>query len=148
MTEIRPLHVLFIDDSIPDQEFLRVAFTKAFPDVLVTTASSGDEGMAVLRTAVPRLPADGPDIVLLDLKMPGKDGNQVLKEMRQEDGLRKIPVIMLTSSRLDEDISRAYDSGANAYIPKPPDALGYAVIAQELHRFFTETAVLPSGKRR
>jgi CheY-like chemotaxis protein len=82
-------------------------------------------------------------MILLDLKMPGMDGHEVLAMIKTDPHFRHIPVIILTSSRLEEDILRAYDIGANSYLPKPGDALGYSNIATELHRFWVETAILP-----
>src|SRR5688500_1505400 len=105
----------------------------------MAVASGGAKALAILSQAV----EDGslPDMVLLDLKMPGMDVHEVLASIKSSPRLRHIPTIVLPSSRLEEDISRAYDIGANCYLPKPEDALGYAVIAVELKRFWMDMAL-------
>jgi two-component system, chemotaxis family, response regulator Rcp1 len=140
MTQLR---VLYIEDSPADAEFVRAAFRRSAPEVGMTVASGGSKALAILSQGA----EDGtlPDLVLLDLKMPGMDGHEVLASIKSSPRLRHIPTIVLTSSRLEEDISRAYDIGANCYLPKPEDALGYAVIAVELKRFWMDMALLPRG---
>jgi len=144
MTEARKFSILYVEDSPADTEFVRTAFKKIAPDVELSVVDSGRAALAALNDHAAR--ATLPDIVLLDLKMPGMDGHEVLANIKQDARLRHVPVIVLTSSRLAEDIVRAYEVGANCYLPKPDDALGYQAVAEELRRFWMETVILPPGR--
>ncbi|MFA5943882.1 MAG: response regulator [Candidatus Thermoplasmatota archaeon] len=145
MTEPHRLRLLFVDDSPADREFLAMAFRRKFPAVDVKLAEDANSTMALLRGFGPNLQAQGPNLVLMDLKIPGKDGIAILKEIRADPALHHLPVVMLTSSRLEEDIARSYDAGANAYIPKPADALGYGDLAADIHRFWADVSLLPGA---
>ncbi len=143
MTPRERLRLLFVDDSVGDREFLAIAFRRQFPSVDVQLADSSASAMDVLRGFGPRFAAEGPNLILMDLKIPGKDGIAILKEIRADPVVHHVPVVMLTSSRLEEDIHRSYGAGANAYIPKPADANGYDDLARDLHRFWVDVSLLP-----
>jgi CheY-like chemotaxis protein len=143
MTEARRLRLLFVDDSPADREFLATAFRRKFPAIDVKLAEDSATTMALLRGFGPNLKAQGPNLILMDLKIPGKDGISILKDIRADPALHHLPVVMLTSSRLEEDIARSYDAGANAYIPKPADAIGYGDLATDIHRFWADVSILP-----
>ncbi len=140
MTEPRQFRLLYVEDSPADTEFVRLAFKRVASDTQLDVVDSGEKALALLRSPKPL-----PDMVLLDLKMPGMDGHEVLTAIKSDPRLHAVPVIILTSSRLEEDIARAYQVGANCYLPKPDDALGYQATATEVHKFWMRTALLPKG---
>jgi chemotaxis family two-component system response regulator Rcp1 len=112
-----PLEILLVDDSPADVRLTEEALLDSGIDHRLTVARDGVEAMARLRgSAAPR-----PDIVLLDLNLPLKDGREVLVEIKADPSLRRIPVAVLTSSQAEEDILRSYDLRANGYLIKPVD---------------------------
>jgi CheY-like chemotaxis protein len=86
-----------------------------------------------------------PDIALVDLNLPGRDGCAVIEAIRAEPRLQRLPVIVLTSSEADEDVARCYDASANAYLAKPTDPSEFVSLAKEIERFWFEKASLPAG---
>lgn len=145
MTPSKPASWLYVEDSMADSEFLTTAFRRESPAIHLTIVDSGAGAMALLLKGLES--GELPGLILLDLKMPGMDGHEVLSAIKRDPRLRSIPVVVLTSSRLDEDILRAYDIGANCYLPKPDDALGYNALARELSAFWADLALLPPGPR-
>ncbi len=117
--------VLIVEDNGDDRALLARAFRKAGVAVPVRFAVDGDEAMTALEESVadPLLPR--PAVVLLDLKLPRRSGFEVLGWMKAQPGLRRVPVVILTSSNENVDLQRAYDLGANSYLVKParPEAL-------------------------
>lgn len=116
--------ILLIDDNPHDLELALSAFGDAQADGVayeVEVAGSGEEAMARMQQALSGGPQALPDLVLLDLKMPQMDGLAVLDALRAEEGLRDIPVVMLTTSGEDRDIRDSYEHGASGYVIKPMD---------------------------
>ena len=87
-----------------------------------------------------------PGLVLLDLNLPGTDGREVLRILKLDPVLRKIPVIVLTTSSADQDIQRCYDDGANSYVQKPVDLQGFVLAMTRLKEYWFEVAILPKGE--
>ena len=116
---------LVIDDDETDVMVLREAFRSKGQAVDIRHAQSGDEGLAAMREAAP-------DLVLLDLKMPGTSGFEVLNAIRVDGALRRSKVIVFSSSQSRVDVREAYESAANAYITKPSSMSGYLDVAQSL----------------
>ena len=106
--------VLIIDDEPDDIELATIALNEARPDIDVKTALGGTTALALLRNGGRR-----PDLILLDMKMPGMNGIEVLREIRADDRLKEIPVVVVTSSPLKSDRARAIAAGASGYIQKP-----------------------------
>ncbi|MBI5197982.1 MAG: response regulator [Nitrospirae bacterium] len=111
----------------------------------IHVARDGEEALAVLRrreghAAVPR-----PDVILLDLNLPRKDGREVLSEIKRDPDLRKIPVVVLTTSKAEEDVLRAYELNANCYITKPVDLDQFIKVVQAIEDFWFTIVRLPSG---
>lgn len=126
-------HVLLVEDNAADVYVTRRAFARGRSAATLHVVGDGEEAMEFLRaegrwTAAPR-----PDYVLLDLNMPRKDGREVLSEVRGDPSLRRIPVVVLTSSAADTDLYEVYDLGANVVFTKPndPDVLTRIVVALE-----------------
>ncbi|MBP86681.1 MAG: hypothetical protein CMJ64_08195 [Planctomycetaceae bacterium] len=108
----------------------------------------GVHAMQFLRRQEPYFDVPRPDVVLLDLNMPRKDGHEVLEEIRSDVHLRRVPVMVLTTSEAAEDIDRAYDRATNCYVTKPVDLGGFIELMQALSRFTLDWAELPSAEGR
>lgn len=113
--------VLVVDDNPGDLELIRQAFRGVDALIVIETAHDGEQ--AIARLAASTLP-DGPprpDLIVLDLNLPRLDGREVLARIKADEALRRIPVVVMTSSMAEDDIVRSYDLGANCYIAKPLD---------------------------
>jgi CheY-like chemotaxis protein len=117
---------------------------KIFSDLHVV--GDGEEAMAYLRREGPYGNATRPDLIFLDLNLPRKDGREVLKEIKTDDGLKTIPVVVLTVSKAEEDILKSYDLHANCYITKPVDLEQFMKVAKTVQEFwFTIVKLPPKG---
>ncbi|HYS28597.1 MAG TPA: response regulator [Candidatus Limnocylindria bacterium] len=105
--------------------------------------ADGVGALAYLRRQEPFAGAVRPDLILLDLNLPGKDGREVLAEIKGDKDLRRIPVVILTTSRAEADIARAYDLHANAYVTKPLDIEQFITVVQSIEDFWLTTVRLP-----
>ena len=130
--------ILLVEDSAPDAMLIRQALLEAGVEGKVEVATDGEQAMARLR----RGPA--PDLMLLDLNMPRKDGRAVLAEMNEDDALREIPVIVLTTSSAPHDVRFAYRTCANSYIRKPLGLDRLIETARAIGDFWFQTATLPT----
>jgi len=137
------IQILLVEDNPGDVRLAREAFLEAGTPVEVTAVPDGIEALAYLRREVPYADAVAPDLILLDLNMPRKDGRQTLAEIKQDPALRAIPVLILTTSQAESDIARCYDLHANCYIAKPVDLDQFLSIVQSIERFWFDTAILP-----
>jgi len=117
----RPVHILLVDDSSGDIELTQYALLESGLDHNFHAVESGQDAMAFLRREEPYSDAPRPDLILLDLNMPGKSGHEVLEEIKSDGDLKSIPVVILTSSKAPRDISRAYANHANSYVAKSMD---------------------------
>jgi chemotaxis family two-component system response regulator Rcp1 len=113
------INILLVDDSVDDVEFTLAALRDTKLSNAVHVVSDGVEAMKYLRREGEFSAVERPSLVLLDLNMPKKDGREVLIEMKADPELRKIPVVILTTSQAEEDVVRSYDLHANCYISKP-----------------------------
>lgn len=111
--------ILLVEDNKDLQELGSRALAAAAPTAQVTLASNGKQALAQLAEASTRTTSKRPDLILLDLKLPGMDGTGVLEQMREDPAYRDVPVVVLSSCRSLGDIRRAYEAGANSYVPKP-----------------------------
>ena len=141
-----PITILLADDDHEDRELTRRALDVAGAAQDVRTVSDGDELMSYLRRRGPFAQADSaprPDLLLLDLRMPKKDGFECLLEIRLDPALRRLPVVILTSSRAEHDVERAYDLGVNSFITKSPTFFGLVDAMRAFTRFWFEVVSLP-----
>ncbi len=138
------MEILLVEDSPSDVRLIREALKETPISVKVTVASDGVEAMEYLHRT-----EDGsenrPDLVLLDLNLPRKNGREVLAEVKASPHLKQIPVLVMTSSRADEDINSAYSLNANCYITKPADLNEYVNIIRAIEDFWFFTATLPDS---
>ncbi len=131
--------ILLVEDSAPDAMLIRQALREAGLDADVEVVTDGVQALARLR----RGPA--PDLMLLDLNLPRKDGREVLAEMDCDDKMRRIPVIVLTTSSAPHDVAFAYGHCANSYVRKPLGLDRLVETARSIREFWLQTATLPSG---
>lgn len=133
--------ILVVEDSIDDFEATKRAFGKANLRNTINHKQSAEEALAYLRSDLEVLPG----IILLDLNMPGIDGRKALEIIKKTPHLKKIPVIVLTTSDDERDISACYELGANTYIQKPVDFDGLISAIKRLKEYWFEIALLPIG---
>ena len=142
----RPVQILLVEDSPADVRLTIEALKEAKISNQLSVASDGVEAMSFLRQEG-RTPRPRPDLILLDLNLPRKDGRQVLEEIKEDAGLRRIPVVVLTVSQAEEDVLRAYDLHANCYITKPVDFERFMEVVRQIEGFWlTWSSCRPTGE--
>ena len=139
----RPIDVLLIEDSDTDVLITRKSFQQSRMPVNLHVAKDGVEGMKFLRREPPYADAPVPDLILLDLNLPRKDGREVLAEIKSDEALKLIPVVVLTTSQAEDDRLRSYQLHANCYISKPVDFSGFAEIVSAIQDFWFRVVSLP-----
>jgi two-component system response regulator len=137
------VNILLVDDSADDVELTLTALEKTKFANNVNVVSDGVCAMQYLRQEGEYKNAQKPTLVMLDLNMPRKDGKQVLAEMKADQKLRQIPVVILTTSQAEEDIARSYDLGANCYVTKPVDLAQLIKVVQDIDQFWFGVVQLP-----
>ena len=138
-----PIEVLLVEDDPGDVLMTREAFTDNKVRNRLTVVSDGEEALAYLRRDPPYTDAVRPDLILLDLNLPRRDGREVLAEIKGDEALHQIPVVVLTTSQSDEDILRSYQLHANAYVTKPVDFDRFIEVVRQIDDFFLTVVKLP-----
>jgi chemotaxis family two-component system response regulator Rcp1 len=138
-----PIEVLLVEDSPGDVRLTREAFKDAKVHINLHVASDGAEAMAYLRREGSHATARRPDLILLDLNLPKKDGREVLKEIKESATLKSIPVVILTTSASETDILGSYQFHANCYITKPVDLAGFLTVVKSIDNFWLSVVKLP-----
>ena len=136
--------VLLVEDSAAEARLACEALKETSFAVRLHVATDGVEAMEFLRREGAHKEAPRPKLVLLDLNLPRKDGREVLRDIKADEDLRSIPVVVLTTSQAQSDISRAYELYANCYIQKPLELDGFIEIVKSIHRYWLQTAELPA----
>ncbi|MBW4420692.1 MAG: response regulator [Myxacorys californica WJT36-NPBG1] len=139
--------ILLVEDNRGDVRLIQEALKSTTAQCQVVVARDGMEAMAYLRQDGEYEEAMRPDLILLDLNLPKKDGREVLAEIKADPNLKHIPVVVLTTSRNDEDISKSYDLHVNCYISKSRNLPQLFKIVRGIEEFWLETATLPSEER-
>ncbi len=139
----KPVEVLLVEDNPGDVRLTKIALKEGKVINNLHVAQDGLEALAFLRREGPYAEAPVPDIVLLDLNLPGRDGRQVLADIKGDDRLKHIPVVILTSSQAEQDILRAYDLHANCYITKPVDLDQFINVVHSIEDFWLALVKLP-----
>jgi len=139
----RPVEILLIEDNPADVRLTQEALIEGKVLNNLTVANDGVEGLAVLRREGKHANVARPDIIFLDLNLPKKDGREVLMEIKQDDSLRRIPVVVLTTSRAEQDLLRTYDLHVNCYIVKPVDLDQFVTVVQSIEDFWFTVVKLP-----
>jgi CheY-like chemotaxis protein len=137
--------ILLVEDNPGDVELTREALLESKIHMHLNVVPDGVEALAFLRRAGQYAHAPRPDLILLDLNLPKKDGRTVLGEIKQDRSLRNIPVVILTSSQAEQDIVRAYDLHANCYVTKPVDLDQFISIVQSIEQFWLTVVKLPTA---
>jgi chemotaxis family two-component system response regulator Rcp1 len=138
-----PVEILLVEDNAGDIRLIQEAFKEGGFASRLSIARDGEQALAFLRREKPYTDSPRPVLILLDLHLPRKDGWEVLAEIKQEVGLRHIPVLVLSNSISTEDVHRAYDLNANCYIQKPPDLEKLVRVGRQIEAFWLGTVVLP-----
>src|SRR3984885_7422844 len=146
-TNAAAIEVLLVEDSPGDVRLTREAFKDAKVHINLHVASDGSEAMAFLGREGKHLNAPRPDLILLDLNLPKKDGREVLKEIKESPTLKSIPVVILTTSAAEADILRSYQLHATCYITKPVDLEGFATVVKIIDSFWLSAIRLPNDTR-
>ena len=142
----KPIEILMVEDDEGDVELALEALEDSKLVTNINIAKDGVEAMAYLRKEESFEKAVRPDVILLDLNMPRKNGREVLAEIKADKNLRDIPVIILTTSQVDEDVVKSYHLGANCYITKPVDFEQFVKVVKNIESFWFTIVKLPSRK--
>ena len=141
----RPIEILLVEDNPGDVRLTQEAFKEGKVRNKLHVVWDGIEAMAFLRREDKFADAPHSDLILLDLNLPKKDGREVLAEIKQDPDLKRIPVVILTTSKAEEDILRTYDLHANCYITKPVDLEQFIKVVKSIEEFWLTVVKLPSG---
>ena len=143
LSQTRPVEILLIEDCLSDATLTIEALRDGRIANNVARVADGVEAMAYLRRQCKYDGAIRPDLVMLDLNLPRKDGREVLEELKADAELKTIPVIVLTTSASDKDISRSYDLHANCFITKPVDYNQFTNVVRSIELFWLTVVTLP-----
>ncbi|MFA4901125.1 MAG: response regulator [Desulfobaccales bacterium] len=139
----RPIEILMVEDNPGDVRLTVEALKEAKVRNNFHTVEDGVEAMAYLRRQGPYAEAPRPDLVLLDLNLPKKNGREVLAEIKEDPELRRIPVVILTVSQAEQDILKSYNLHANCYITKPVDLDQFLEVVKSIENFWLTVVMLP-----
>lgn len=142
-TMFKPIEMLLVEDSPADVLITREALTQAKVWNVMHVVEDGVEAMAFLHREGAYKAAPRPDLIVLDLNLPRKNGREVLAEIKSDPALATIPVVVLTTSKADEDIFRAYDLHANCYVVKPLDFGNFVEVVRSIEHFWLSIVTLP-----
>jgi CheY-like chemotaxis protein len=141
--QAQPVEILLAEDNPGDVKLTEKALERGQVLNNLHVVSDGVEALSYLRQEGEYADAPHPDLLLLDLNMPRKDGKEVLREIKEDDDLRRLPVVVLTSSEAEEDIVQSYDLHANAYLTKPVDFDGFLDIVGRIEDFWLTVVKRP-----
>ena len=144
----RPVEILLVEDNPGDVRLTAEALQEGKVWNRLSVAPDGVEALAFLRREGTHVAAPRPDVILLDLNLPKKDGRQVLAEIKSDTDLRRIPVVILTTSKAEEDIVKTYDLHANCYITKPVDLVQFLSVVHAVEDFWLCVVKLPAVAER
>jgi two-component system, chemotaxis family, response regulator Rcp1 len=144
----RPIDILLVEDNPGDVDLAREGLEEGKVRNQLHVVGDGEAALAFLRRQAPYADAPRPDVILLDLNLPRKDGREVLAEIKADDHLKDIPVVVLTSSKDEEDILRSYKLHANCYIAKPIRFQQFVQVVKAIEEFWFTIVALPPGRPR
>lgn len=147
MTKPRRMDILLVEDDPGDVELTREGLREATMLVNLHVVDDGEKALKFLRKEPPYTGAVRPDIVLLDLNMPRKDGKEALREIKGDPALRSIPVVVLTTSEAEADIAACYDLGANCYITKPISFAAFTKVVAMIEEFWFTIVRMPEKEQ-
>jgi two-component system, chemotaxis family, response regulator Rcp1 len=144
-TETRPIEILLVEDSLADVRLTIEALKEAKVRNKLTVVDDGVKALAYLNKKGEYANAIRPDLILLDLNLPRKGGREVLEEIKQDEALKRIPVVVLTVSQAEEDVLHTYNLHANCYITKPVDFTKFMEVVRAIENFWLTIVKLPNG---
>ncbi|MBI1225470.1 MAG: response regulator [Bacteroidetes bacterium] len=144
MKKTRPVNILLIEDNPGDVRLAQEAFKEGNLEVHLDVVMDGLEAINYLQKQGPYQESIRPDLILLDLNLPKKDGREVLGEIKHDPKLRSIPVVILTTSNAEQDVIHSYNLHVNCYINKPVDFDKFFEIIKKIEDFWLNTAILPT----
>jgi len=139
-----PIKILLVEDNPGDVRLIKEVFKDAKIYNSMQIAYDGEEAMNILRKEGGYTGASFPDLILLDLNLPKKDGREVLREIKDDDALKCIPVVILTTSNAEEDLIETYKMNANCYITKPVDLDQFINVVKSIENFWLSIVKLPT----
>ncbi len=143
LSDARPIEILLVEDSPSDTALTKEALEAGKIVNNLNCVIDGVEAMDYLRRKGKYAKATRPDLIMLDLNLPRKDGREVLRELKKDESLRTIPVIVLTTSRADKDILQSYELNCNCYITKPVDFEHFIGVVKSIEQFWLTVVTLP-----
>jgi len=143
-SQSRPVEVLLVEDNPGDVRLTQEALKDGRVFVNLTVANDGVEAMEVLRRQGVHAAKPRPDLILLDLNLPRKNGREVLEEIKADEVLKRIPVIVMTTSKAEQDIHRVYNLNANCYVTKPVDLDEFLNVVRSIEDFWLTIVALPN----
>lgn len=138
-----PIEILLVEDNPGDVELIQRALGNSDYHYNLTVAADGEEAMTTLRERGQSFAQPLPDFILLDLNLPRKDGREVLSEVKADPQLQSIPVIVLTTSKAEQDLLDSYEAHANSYVVKPADARQSEMIMSKILDYWLNISLLP-----
>ena len=141
--DTRPIDILLVEDDPGDVLITKEALEHSKVTNSLHIVDDGEQALAYLRHEGEYADSTRPDLILLDLNLPRRDGREVLAEVKADPELRRIPVVVLTTSKAEEDVLRSYDLHANAYVTKPVDFDRFIEIVRQIDEFFVSVVKLP-----
>jgi two-component system, chemotaxis family, response regulator Rcp1 len=138
-----PVEILLVEDSLADIELTKIGLHEGKIANNLSVVRDGEEAMQFLRREGIFSQSPRPDLILLDLNLPGKDGREVLHDIKHNDDLKQIPVVILTTSQAEEDVMRAYGLYANAYMTKPVEFDGFVAVVKGISDYWFTLVKLP-----
>ena len=147
---VQPINILLVEDSAADVRLTREALKEAKIVNILHVVPDGEAALDFLRKQGPHAGSPRPDLILLDLNLPKRDGREVLADIKKDPDLMRIPVVILTTSRAEEDVVRTYNLHANAYVTKPVDLQQFLNVIHAIEGFWLAVVTLPpvNGKRK
>lgn len=146
LNQIQPIEILLVEDNPADVRLTQEALKEEKLHINLNMVNDGVEALAFLRREGTHAKAVRPDLILLDLNLPRKDGHEVLKEIKNDSSLKSIPVVVLTISEAEKDIMISYDLHANCYIVKPLDLNQFSKVVKSIEDFWLTNVKLPPKK--
>ena len=141
----RPIEILLVEDNPGDVRLLMETFREGRIRNRISLVEDGVEALAFLHKEGEHSSAPRPDLILLDLSLPRKNGQEVLAEVKQDADLKRIPVVVITSSQAEKDILQAYDNHVNCYLTKPVDLEQFMGVVRSVEEFWLSVVKLPPG---
>ena len=141
-----PVEILLVEDNPADVRLTREALKEGKVYNNLHWAKDGVEALEFLHRQGKYASSPRPDIILLDLNLPKKDGREVLQDIKKDDKLKRIPVVILTTSKAEEDVLKSYNLHANCYVTKPVDLEQFIVVVKSIDMFWLTVVTLPNGK--